>query len=301
VWLCLAGVGWGADRTIRPEDAPDAVWEPAPAWRLQYSNSTFARVNPLGFIDVFRLGVRRRLSASDSLLLKDTSAFAGLSVLATPAFTRVGGTVEVQPLSVLRVFAGADAGGWFGTFDQVASFSSQTARYDDQTLAELGAAGGTAPTTGTSVWGGFTLLGAAGPVVVRSTTQFIRYDLDLPGGDIAFYDQYWDRLAPDGGVQALQDNDLLVLAGKARMGARHTFSDGLDGAIGDGGLAHHRVGPMFAWQFHERNRGPMIAPTAFVIAQWWLQHPYRTGAEQPQGLPLIAAGFSLQGDLWSRD
>jgi hypothetical protein len=297
--VVLAGLSWGADRTIRPEDAPDAVWAPAPAWRLQYSNSTFARVNPLGFIDVFRLGMRRRLSASDSLLLKDTSVFAGMSVIATPAFARVGGTVEVQPLSVLRVFAGADVGGWFGTFDQVASFPDSTAQYDDRTLSELGAAGGTAATTGSSVWTGFTLLGAAGPMVVRSTTQFIRYDLDLPGGDTAFYDQYWDRLAPDGAFQVLQDNDLLALTGKARIGVRHTFSDGLDGAIGDGGLSHHRVGPLLAWQFSDKTRGPMVAPTAFVIAQWWLQHPYRTGAEQPQGLPLIAAGFSFQGDLWS--
>ncbi len=292
-------VGWAADRTIRPEDAPDAEWAPAPEWRLQYSNSTFARVNPLGFIDVFRLGVRRRLSASDSLLLKDTSAFAGLSVIATPAFARVGGTVEIQPLSVLRVFGGADVGGWFGTFDQVASFADPTAAYDDRTLADLGAAGRTAATTGSSAWGGFTLLAAAGPVVARSTTQVIRYDLALPGGDVAFYDQYWDRLAPDGGTQLLQDNDLLVLAGKGRVGVRHTFSNDLVGAPGDGGLAHHRVGPLLAWQFSDRTRGPSIAPTAFVIAQWWVQHPYRTGAEQPAALPLIALGFSLQGDLWT--
>lgn len=299
MWFLFCSLAWGADRTVRPEDAPDAEWSPAPEWRLQYSNSTFARVNPLGFIDVFRLGVRRRLSASDHLLLKDTSAFAGLSVIATPAFARIGGTVEVQPLSVLRVFAGADAGGWFGTFDQVASFADPTARYDDRTLADLGAAGRTAATTGSSAWGGATLLAAAGPLVVRSTTQVIRYDLDLPGGDVAFYDQYWDRLAPDGGTQLLQDNDLLVLAGKARVGARHTFSDDLVAAPGDGGLAHHRVGPLLAWQFSDKTRGPSIAPTGFVLAQWWVRHPYRTGAEQPAGLPLIALGFSLQGDLWT--
>lgn len=299
-------LAWGSERSIRPEDAPDEdvsdnEWKPAPAWRLQYSNSTFARVNPLGLIDVFRLGVRRRLSGSDSLLLKDTSAFAGLSILATPAFARVGGTVEVQPLSVLRLFGGADAGGWFGTFDQVASFADTTSAYDDRTLSDLGASGQTAATTGSSVWGGVTLLAAAGPAVVRSTTQVIRYDLDLPSGRVGFYDQYWDRLAPDGGAQILQDNDLLVLAGPARAGLRHTFSDDLTGAPGDGGMAHHRLGPLLAWQLSDRTVGPSIAPTAFVIAQWWLRHPYRTGAEQPAALPLIALGFSLQGDLWTSD
>ncbi|MFT4623471.1 MAG: hypothetical protein ACI8PZ_002127 [Myxococcota bacterium] len=35
----------------------------------------------------------------------------------------------------------------------------------------------------------------------------------------------------------------------------------------------------------------------FAIAQWWAQHPYRTGDEQPAALPLIAFGVSFDGDL----
>jgi hypothetical protein len=135
---------------------------------------------------------------------------------------------------------------------------------------------------------------AAGPIAVRTTPQVTRYDLALPDGDVAFYDQFWDRLAPDGGFMVLDDTDLLVLAGPVRAGVRHTFSDHLDGTGGDAGIAHHRVGPLVAWQLADRPPGaPTNDPTVFVLAQWWLQHPYRTGA-----FPLIAAGFAFTGDLW---
>lgn len=126
-----------------------------------------------------------------------------------------------------------------------------------------------------------------------------RYDLDLQDGDVVFYDQYWDRLAPDGGWMALNDADILALVNKTRIGLRHTFNDELGNDSGaDSALANHRLGPLFAYQFHDKKPGNRFnQPTAFVIAQWWLQHPYRAGQEQPQGLPLIAAGFAFNGDL----
>ncbi|MFT4623159.1 MAG: hypothetical protein ACI8PZ_001815 [Myxococcota bacterium] len=302
-WALVFGlsVAGAQDRGARSDDAAfvddgDTPSPPAPRDRLYYTNATFARLNPLGLIDLYRIGWRRRLSTSDSVLLQDTYTFIGPSAMVTPAYSRVGVYGEAQVLAVLRVFADVSAVGYYGTFDQIQSSDDPSIRYSDQTLAGLGdsarAGGGWVATVGGTV------RAKAGPVAVRSTGTWTRYDLGLDG-DTYFYDQYWDRLAPDGGWMVLVDSDVLVVSGKLRLGARHTFSDTLDGVEGtDGALAHHRVGPLFAWQFSDQAPGAKVNhPTLFAIAQWWAQHPYRTGDEQPAALPLIAVGVSFDGDL----
>lgn len=287
------------DRGARGDDASfdgeDGEYVPPPKRRFYYANSVFARVNPLGLINQFRLGIRRRLSTSDSVLMQDTYAFVGPIATVSPAFARGGLYAEAQLLSVFRVFAQVEGAQFFGTFNQVTSFDSTDVLYSDQTLDTLDAAealGGWVFVTG------FTVRGAAGPLVVRTTANIARFSIDLPEGRTHFYDQIWDRLAPNNGWQWLQDTDLLYRKNKILAGVRYTFSDGLDGGEGDGGLSHHRVGPLLAYQFSSKKPGARFnQPTAFLLAQWWAQHPYRTGEEQPAGLPLIALGFAFNGDF----
>ncbi|TNE86275.1 MAG: hypothetical protein EP330_21270 [Deltaproteobacteria bacterium] len=299
--FCLLAAN-AQDRGARAEDATfgdddHETYEPAPRDRLYFTNATFARVNPLGFVDLYRIGWRRRLSTKDSVLFHDTYSFVSAEVMATPAYSRVGIFAEAQVLAILRVFASYSAVAYYGTFDQVLSWPGPDARYSDQTIeAEGERASGT---LGTVFTAGGTLRAAVGPIAVRSTLSLTRYDLDLPDGDTYFYDQYWDRLAPDGGWMALNDADVLALLGNARVGVRHTFTDEFGNDSGeDSALSTHRLGPLLAWQFHDKKPGTKFnQPTAFLVAQWWLQHPYRAGAEQPQALPLIAAGFAFNGDL----
>lgn len=304
--LLLSLVGSPAlaqDRGARADDAAfgddSDEYEPGALDRLYYSNATFVRVNPLGLVDSFKLGWRRRLFTQDATLLRDTYWFTGLNVMATPAYSRIGVYSEAQIIAMLRVFGEINAVGYYGTFDQVMSWDDPDARFSDQTIATLGEDGEYAATAGYVVNLGGTLRAAVGPIAVRSTAQVTRYDLALPDGDVVFYDQFWDRLAPDKGWMILNDLDVLLLADEARIGLRHTFTGELGGGGGvDGGLAQHRLGPLFAWQFYDKAKGTRFnQPTAFVLAQWWLKHPYRTGEEQPVGLPLIAVGFAFNGDL----
>lgn len=306
VWLVMAalGVASAQDRGARGDDAgfegAEEDYQPPPKSRLYYSNASFARVNPLGLVNIYRLGLRKRLSTSDHVLLQDTYAFIGPTTLVTPAYARLGLQVEAQVLSVLRVFGQVEGIGYFGTFDQVLSFDDPTARYSDRTIIDLGDAGEHQPRAGWVFVAGFTARAAAGPIAIRSTGQVQRYSLGLPDGDVVFYDQYWDRLAPNNGLMWLQDSDVLGLFGKARIGVRHTFSDNFGDVAGDGGIAHHRVGPLLAWQFRDDAPGARANQhTLFLLAQWWLQHPYRAGQEQPQALPVIALGFAFNGDLWT--
>lgn len=287
----------GMDPNTPVEEVPeDEARNPIPKHRLYYSNALFARVNPLGLIDVLTLGWRYRLMESDSVLFNDTYAYLGMSARASPAFGRIGGHAEIAPIAVWKAWVDVEAVGYFGTFDQITGFPGTDAVYDDRTLSDLGQA---RATLGWVLTVGTVLQGKVGPVAIRSTFQATRYDLQLEAGDQFFYDQYWDRLAPNRNFMFLNDFDVLGIVGKARIGARWTWSDAIMGDnTTDGALAHHRVGPLFAWQFHDRGPGARFnKPTIFALAQWWAQHPYRTGAEQPVGLPLIALGFAFQGDL----
>lgn len=307
--LLLAGLAstpaLAQDRGARADDAAFASddeeeYVPPPADRLWYSNATFLRYNPLGLINVTRAGWRHRLSTKDGILFQDTYSFVGGGAIVTPAWARVGLYAEVQPLAILRVFTEVSGVGYYGTFDQILTWDDQGAMYSDDTIAARGEAGEASAELGWTFTVGGTLRAKVGPIAMRSTAQVSRIDLALDQDGLYFYDQYWDRLAPDGGFMVLNDLDLLFVKDKLRLGARHTFSDTLDGNGGDvdGALAHHRLGPLFAWQFADKDPGSKFnQATLFVLAQWWLKHPYRTGAEQPGGLPLIAAGFAFNGDL----
>jgi hypothetical protein len=267
-----------------------------PKHRLWYSNATFARLNPLGLIDAFSMGWRYRLMDSDSVLFEDTYTLLGVSARASPAFGRLGARAEISPIAVWKAWGTIEGVGYFGSFDQITGFSDADAVYDDDTLEQLGQ--GTAM-MGWVVTAGTVLQAKAGPVAVRSTFQATRYDLDMEEGDRFFYDQFWDRLAPDEQWMVLNDLDMMGVFEHARVGARWTWSDAL---IEEGdavaGLAHHRVGPLFAWQFKDEPPGTRFnRPTVFALAQWWMQHPHRDGTVSSQAMPLIALGLAFQGDL----
>ena len=286
----------GAERGMDPSPPMTDSEPTTPTHRLWYSNATFARVNPLGLIDSFDMGWRYRLMDSDSVLFSDTYTLLGVTAKASPAFARGGVRAEVSPIAVWKAWGSIERVGYFGTFDQVTGFPDADAVYDDDTL-EREARG--VPMGGWVASAGTVLQAAVGPVAIRSTFQGTRYDIDLAEGDRFFYDQFWDRLAPNEQWMLLNDLDLMGVFEHARIGARWTWSDALiaeEDAVA--ALAHHRVGPLFAWQFREEPAGARFnRPTLFALAQWWLQHPYRDGTVSSQSMPLIALGFAFQGDL----
>ena len=65
----------------------------------------------------------------------------------------------------------------------------------------------------------------AGPVAVRSTFQATRYSIGLEGSEAYFYDQFWDRLAPNNAFMFLNDADVMGVFEHARVGARWTWTD----------------------------------------------------------------------------
>ncbi len=295
--LLAAAPAWAVpDRGMDPKAPLTPSSTDIPKHRLWYSNATFARLNPLGLIDSFTVGWRYRLMDSDSVLFEDTYLLLGASSRGSPAFGRVGAHAEVSPIAIFKAWATVEGVYYFGSFDQITGFPTADAAYDDDTLEQLGQGAATAGWVATT---GAVLQAKVGTVAVRSTFQATRYDLDMDAGEAFFYDQFWDRLAPDEQWMGLNDLDVMHMGDRLRLGARWTWSDAfIPESDAVGALAHHRAGPLFAWQFKDEGPGSRFdKPTAFVLTQWWLQHPYRTGQVSSAAMPLVALGFAFQGDL----
>ena len=82
-----------------------------PRHRIVYRNLIAARANPVGFVDDITVGYRYQLVARDTELFRDSFLLAGAHAFVTPAFVRLGPTVEVQPAAVLNLSATYDVVG----------------------------------------------------------------------------------------------------------------------------------------------------------------------------------------------
>jgi len=292
-----------------PADPPPALEEAAPSepagpvrsvpgvppfHRLWYRSSTFARINPLGLQSILDIGWRYQLIKRPGTLYKDSYVFVGPTVNVSPSFVRGGVRVEAMPVSLLRLHAQYQGIVYTGAFDNLSSFPSLDSDFSDRAMGE----GDAYVTTGGVFNVGARVQMKVGAFALRNTSDFAYWHLNLRDGDEAFYEQFWDRMIANRSFAVQNDLDLLGVVGKVRVGVRYTYSDTLlgDGSIAD--LANHRVGPMFSYEFHDRKAGTRFNhPTLFVLAQWWLQHAYRTGEQQPWALPLIAVGLTFDGDV----
>ncbi|MCA9567655.1 MAG: hypothetical protein KC656_07425, partial [Myxococcales bacterium] len=256
-----------------------AAYEPPNRDQLWYTNAFFGRVNPLGAIDYFKVGYKRRLEIGDTALGRDAYVFAGAQVSASPAFARAGVFFEAEPTGLLQFGALYQYGYYFGTFDQIASFSSTDEVFADSFLKRLSGDGQTGPRSGHVVNAWIQPKFKLGFFAVRDTLTMIWQQLDLPAGEIAFYDQIVDRMAPNGGFMLTNDADVMFFwDDNGLVGLRYTYSASFfDGSeTGPGALPHHRIGPLLAYTFFDhKERARFDRPTLFALVQWWLQHPYR--------------------------
>ncbi len=290
--------------------------DPGPSERLASEHTVVARVNPFGLIYFSRLSYRVRLFDSDSPLTKDNYFGIGIAPSASPAFARAGFLLEVQPLSILQLWATYEAVGYFGSFQFFQSFPGVSSNHSDTRLDELrdledGDPAKRYSTFGTQLNLGAKLQAKVGPVAARNLTRFARGSYDLREGDRTYYDVLFDVLAPNDGWYVVNDLDLLfVTPFGLTVGARYTmthafyedrhFAEGEDRT--NPNTPHHRIGPFFAYTFWDDNGASKFdRPTVLLIVNWWLEHRYRTGQDVSQAFPYAVLGFSVAGDLFSRN
>jgi hypothetical protein len=100
-------------------------------WRVDESFG--ASVNGLGVQHAIDVKWLHPLTESSSPLLSGSHLAIGGWHAITPTYTRLAGWVEVSPLSILDLRAGADAAAYFGTFGSLQSFHSYRDAFDDGT------------------------------------------------------------------------------------------------------------------------------------------------------------------------
>lgn len=310
--LALASTRASA-QSLAPTSVPlppaPALVDPQPEVALWYRNFVAARANPLGLFELFDLSLRVRLYESDSDALKQNYVGIGTTVGLSPAFGRIGVLAEVQPLTLLRLWASYELVGYFSSFGLMASYRTATADFSDTAIRE----GGDRGTPGYATYGGALTLGAAfqarlGPVAVRNTFRAFWSSMTVRAGDRVYFDQTLDLQMPNDGWAVMNETDIAWVSDFGLLiAARYTVATPLNEdshflPLEDRGAGEnliHRLGPVIAYTF-ERNPGSRFdAPTLILLAQWHLLHRFRTGRDVDTGLPYIALAFQFTGDLLS--
>ncbi len=284
---------------------------PPPQHRLVYRNALVLRLNPSGLIDDARISYRWRLYRSESVALRDNFIGVGLAPGASPAFGRLGAMVEVQPLTILQLYGIYEWVQYFGTFNFLQSFPSARSEFGDALLAERGALPAGDParnyvTNGTQLILGANLQLKLGPIVARPQARRRRPDVKRRQGAPGVYDIFYDVLAPNRGWFLTNDADVLYMPNPSGLvvGLRYTATQPFYGpehfAPGDPREnlnGTHRVGPLLAYTFFSQDGAAFNSPTVLLLAQWWVSHRYRSGQQVSPFIPMIAVGFTFNGDL----
>lgn len=103
----------------------------APAAERQVRGGLGFQLNPLGLRGEVEASWKWRLYQSTNPLLKDAHVAVGVANQASPAYTEAQFWLEVSPLSILDVRAGANGVLYFGTFGNLMGFESYASDFSD--------------------------------------------------------------------------------------------------------------------------------------------------------------------------
>lgn len=298
--------------TTEPTTTPSGP----PQHQLFVRSTAVLRVNPLGLISDTQLSFRRLMyRRDDTMVLRDNFVGAGIAPQFSPAFARLGALVEVQPLSMLRLWASFEVVGYFGTFGLFQSFDSPHADFRDSTISARGRLQDGDPAKSFATWGTQLNLGAdlqmkLGPIAARNLARVVRGDYQMRAGDTVYYDQFYDVLAPNRGFYVNNDTDVLFMTDFGLVvGARMNTTMPLYGPEHDSALERTaetlsqqngptlRLGPVITYTLYDDPSALINKPTILMIGNWWLAHRYRTGVDVSQLMPYFLIGFQVTTDL----
>jgi hypothetical protein len=296
---------------------------PPPENRLVLNNLLVGRYNPLGLEDQIRFGFQRRLFASYKPAFRDNFLFVGIYPKINPAFIKIGPMVEVQPLSILNLRFQAEMIDYFGTFGELQSFTSPLAIYSDSALTcndkgnDDNACQGLPPGYGTPAMKNYVTHGMHfvfepmlqmkfGPIAIRNRFSIEYWNMRLRPGDTVFYEITLDTLIPASGWVLANDLDVLYITkfrfvAGLRYSVVHPFYSASDYQPGQDTSqnpnGHQRIGPLLAYTFFEKGYARFDRPSLILIANWYVQHRWRTGQDVNQGIPYVVLAFAFQSDL----
>jgi len=277
-------------------------WVPRERHRWVWDNLTAGRINPLGAINRFRTGYRLQLSNRPGILFERSFAAIKAAADLTPAYAKLGGVIELQPLAILNLSARYDFIGNFGMFDQVQSFETPAVDFSDTALGE---GSDNYATTGEAATLSALFQIKLGAIAIRNKLRAHMQRMDLEDGERFFYNSTLDVLHPNGGWALTDDVDLLYVTNFGlKLGARYTFTKVLyddeheTAAEANDATPSHRVGPAVAYTFfNDPAPARFASSTIAFVGQWWAKHPYRTGKDTSAAIPYMLLVFIQKGDL----
>ena len=301
---------------------------PPGSWRLMLSDLTVFRLNPLGLETRARLGMQKRLYASEKAITRTNFMFLGAYPKLNPASAQLGIGGELQPASIFNIRAFAEVQQFFGTFGFLQSFTTPTANYSDHTLKDLRDDPVRAPQSTRMFHASIQpmLQLKVGPVAVRSLLLLDYWDFKVRDGDTTAYEPTVDTLLPDKGWTLSTDTDVLYTGRPGlAIGVRHSyvrpfykqrhFASATDDnqaafAAYDGDNSHHRAGLFAAYTFRDDGPSRFNKPTVLLIMSWYLTHRYRTGEPgsplpmdgrpddyTSRAFPYLILGFAFESDF----
>jgi hypothetical protein len=314
------GVPYGRDVPFGQSVAP-------PRTRILLRNLVMGRYNPMGLVNQTRIGVQRVLYRQSSPLLRQNFAFAGALLKFTPTSSQIGGVVELAPVSVFRVQSTLEWIHYYRVLDSFQSFGGAEDDYSDGAIAARTADKLTYASSGLCLtlspvvqfrWpvgnsGGngesrfyLAVRNVLSMMVHRMHT--IRSDRADGARDPVWYSSALDTLVPAHGW-TLQNRLEILLQTRHRfwMGvsftvvhplySRSSFRTPAAANAYHNDNGHQRLGPLFVYRFFDRAFTRFNQPTILVIANWYLSHRWKDGAETSRAIPYVLIGFSFQMDL----
>ncbi len=309
--------------------APDVTERPpavGPKHSLNYQNLLVLGANPLRGDDRFLIGYRYRLYDRGNKFLDGSGIAVNGHFRLSPAIFFAGAMIEVMPLAVLRLRATYSFVQYFATFGYLQSYASPHDDYSPQQIDEEQEAGTNYAGRGGQLELGGLLQAKAWRIAVRNEAIVYYNHMGLRGDDDVFYDVKIDTLVPNDGWSLTNDSDILYLQELAKTrrltaGVRGTLTKSFflpasyePGETAQDPIGHlYRLGPLVAFRFFDDPRRRFNQPTVFVLAQWHLLNPWKTGKVQvddgmggnvdrgvSQAVPTVVLGLNFMGDLVAR-
>jgi len=293
--------------------------QPPPAkHRITYNANVAARYNPLGLFLFGDVSFTERLYRSRNVLLAQNHVSIGVAPQLSPGFARVGAKLEVQPLSIFKVWAAYDYGAWFGTFNFMQTFPSANSDWSDTAHRELDDSPN--PNDHAFLSKGRTLtLGAqfqikVGNIALRNIFRAEMSHWEHRPGDRIIYTSIHDvPVIADGGWLLVNDLALFYFFNETGwlIAGRYNWTRAIynDDAYTPEEIAAnvpreknhmHRLGPGVGYTF--KSRGPGFQdPMLVLFLNWYAKHRFRTGEDVHGAIPYVAIAYLMKGDLLRRN
>ncbi len=230
--------------------------------------------NPLGLQHTLDLRWTWPLTSSRSPLLSAARFSVGASHFITPSYTRLGAWVELAPLSIIEIRAGAEPGAYFGSFGSLTSFDSYSDPFDDDARTEK--KGEARSGTGSRFYLSPKLKATLGPLILTGGADVEWWRSSASGP--FYYEPARDTLLKTGGDRLLRTSTAILRrhgmggGGDLFYGVTHSLSYVLDAPAN----RSQRLGIVAVRQFGHRRFG-LRSPRIAGQLSYYLSDPSRKG------------------------